>query len=306
MAKNEIALVNNFLDKLKPDFDRLAVQLGVVNFETEKFFAIEHLRKDNKLLNFAVNNANDFKLAILSVANTGLSLCPHKKEAYLIVRKGSICVDFSYRGLYKLAVEDSVKCLNIEAKKQNDFFEYQGLYKEPIFRPKFGSDRGDDEFYFCVAKLNDGTEMVTVMEMDELYKIRDNSESYKAYKSKKIKSTPWVTWFSEMCKKSVLRRADKIWPKSNDRLMKAFSEMDRLETPLETVNYANSDQIQSIKDLVEMSGRTQDHFFKSFARILNRDFDFDNLTNDEAERCINQLRDIIRQENKNNNNEVPL
>lgn len=76
--------------------------------------------------------------------------------------------------------------------------------------------RGELIGAYSVALLKDGSKSYEVMSIDEIRSIRDRSEAWKAYASKKIKSTPWSTDEAEMARKTVAKRHAKQLPSSAD------------------------------------------------------------------------------------------
>jgi recombinational DNA repair protein RecT len=70
-----------------------------------------------------------------------------------------------------------------------------------------------------VAKLATGHTVVETMSREEIEKIRAKSEASKG---------PWGEWFDEMAKKSVIKRASKLWPRT-DRLANAVEHLDRVD-----------------------------------------------------------------------------
>ena len=91
------------------------------------------------------------------------------------------------------------------------------------------------------------------MDASEVYKIRECSKAYKDKKGNVRANSVWVVWFEEMVKKSLVKRASKMWPKS-DRLREAADILNRHEgledafnnarnvTPAETRRAALADQ----------------------------------------------------------------
>lgn len=93
---------------------------------------------------------------------------------------------------------------------ENDQFRYwiddNGEHVEHTPDP-FG-DRGKVVGVYAQAKLKDGTTMVECMNLDEVEKCRKVSSAKD--------SGPWKTWWSEMAKKTPIRRLSKRLPMSTD------------------------------------------------------------------------------------------
>lgn len=296
-----LAQVSNALDQFKTDFDKLASKIGIVNFESEKLFAIQHLKKkgNEKLLEIALNKKDDFKLAILNIAHVGLSLCPSKKEAYLIPRDGSICVDFSYIGLCKLAQDDTIEWVQADPVYENDTFEIGRIDEAPTHKYNVFSDRGKIVGFFCTAKTYTGSYLTDFMSVEQVNKIRDNSQAYIAWKTGKVpkwKIPIWELHYTEMGKKTVVRRAYKMWPKTNERLAKAIHILNEQEQVKTVDNLCDKDQAESITSLLTALNMPHDDFLKRYSRIIGREFTFEDLTFDEANRCITSLRDILKKD----------
>ena len=73
------------------------------------------------------------------------------------------------------------------------------------------------------------------MSLEEVHRIRDRSEGWKAYVAKKIKSTPWHSDEGEMIKKTVIKRAYKLWPKT-----------DRLDGAVHFLNTENGEGLEVV------------------------------------------------------------
>lgn len=206
-----------------------------MEFTAERAFAIQHLQNNDYLLKVAKGNPTSLQTAVFNVAAIGLSLNPAKKQAYLIprtVKQGGnfvskVFLEPSYVGLCDLAtMTGSIKWVQANVVHEADEFIDNGPGNAPTHKYKaFAKDRGPIVGAYCVARTADGDHLTTVMDLEELEGIRDRSESYKAYKEGKVKSPgPWGTDFGEQCKKTVIRRAYKTWPKteSTDRLALAI------------------------------------------------------------------------------------
>ena len=190
----------------------LAIAPVSMNFEAEKGFSLQVLKNNDFLAGVAARDIVSFQMAVTNIAAIGLSLNPAEKLAYLIPRKGKVCLDVSYMGLMKLATDSgSIKWVQSAMVHENDTFTDHGPGNapehaySPFAKP---SERGAYVGAYCVAKTADGDFLTTTMTMEELEGIKSRSEAGK-------KNTgPWATDFTEQCKKTVVRRAFKMWPRS--------------------------------------------------------------------------------------------
>ena len=179
-----------------------------VNWEKEKQFAIQALQANDYLSGVAAKNQASLQNAIVNVASIGISLNPALKHAYLVPRKGGVCLDLSYMGLLHLAQSSGVilwgQCKVVRA---NDTYQNAGLSKEPTHIANTFGDRGDIVGAYCTVKTVDGDFLTEEMNITEIFDIRARSEAYKR------KSGPWKTDEGEMIRKTVVKRAYKYWPK---------------------------------------------------------------------------------------------
>jgi recombination protein RecT len=218
---SKIAIVENQILSLEGAFNDVLSDKAI-KFKAEAEFAVQVLMNNEYSLGIAVKNPDSVRNSVMNLAAIGLSLNPAKKQAYLVPRKNAICLDISYMGMVELAIASgSVRMVKAELVRANDTFEMNGFDREPThkFNP-FAKDRGEIVGVYCVAKTAHGDWMTDTMTIDEVYAIRDRSESYKAGKS-----TPWKTDPGEMIKKTIVKRASKMWPKT-DRLDEAIHHLN--------------------------------------------------------------------------------
>ena len=211
---NAIVTLESIIGGVAETFNQVCVDKSIV-FQREYEFALQILYANDYSRSLALQNPQSVCNAITNLAAIGLSLNPAKKQAYLVPRKGGICLDISYIGLSELAVASgSVRFVKAELVREADELVLQGIDKPPIhkFNP-FGRDRGEIVGVYCVVKTIDGDFLTDTMAIDEVNAIRDRSEAWKAWISKK-KSCPWTTDPGEMIKKTIVKRASKMWPKT--------------------------------------------------------------------------------------------
>ena len=238
---------NNPYDVIKSQsskFSELASSHKAVKFSEECEFAKQALGANNFLFKVADQNPSSLKDAILNVAMAGITLNPVHQKAYLVPRKGRICLDVSYRGLIHLAsVGGMITWVQATIVKEKDVFTYNGLDKMPDhnFHPFLGKKRGPIVGAYCVTKLKNGDFLTHMIDIDAINSIRDRSESYKAYLNKGV-SCPWVTDFEEMAKKTCVKQASKYWPKSDKGIA------DRLEAAISSENDANGTDFAAEKN----------------------------------------------------------
>lgn len=217
MSSNALAIVTGAIQEARDSFAAVLTDKSI-NFEREAGFAIQVLQNNDFALGIAMKDRQSVMNAVKNIAAIGISLNPAKKQAYLVPRGGKICLDISYMGLLDLAIASgSIMWGQAELVREHDEFVLNGLDKLPThnFNP-FGKDRGDIIGVYVVVKTRDGDYLTTTMAIEEAYAIRDRSESWK-----KGKSGPWKTDEGEMIKKTVIKRAYKLWPKT-ERLDQAI------------------------------------------------------------------------------------
>jgi recombination protein RecT len=164
-------------------------------------------------------------MAVLNVAQIGLSLNPALKQAYLVPRKaqrdGQWVVEAqlmpSYQGLVKL-ITDAGTVTHLEAhliwEGDDVVIDMASDTKVAKHTPYImtGKPKGEMRGVYSLATLADGSRQIEVMSRDEVYAIRERSESWR--NRKEGVPTIWTTDEGEMVRKTVIRRHFKYLPKS--------------------------------------------------------------------------------------------
>lgn len=197
-----------------------------LNFEAEAGFAIQQLEANDYILSVALNNRQSVINAVINIAAIGISLNPARRQAHLVPRDKKICLDISYIGLVDLATQSkSIVWAKSELVYEADSFQMgePGTLPKHIFNP-FSKERGSVLGAYVVVKTPGGEYLCDAMSIDEINAIRDRSSAWKAWIEKK-KTCPWVTDPGEMEKKTVIKRASKMWPK-NERLNMAIQHLN--------------------------------------------------------------------------------
>lgn len=286
-------------------FVELAKSHKAVNFEQEAHFALQALKANKFLADTAAENPDSLINAVHNVASVGLSLNPALKHGYLVPRDGKVCLDFGYKGLAHLAIDaGSVMYVQAELVYQKDKFVLRGRGQEPIHeRNPFDIERGPIVGAYCIAELEGGKFLVETMTVVEMHAIRDRTQAYKAFKSGKAKSCPWVTDEGEMFKKTVIRRASKAWPMTNGgRFEKAMQVHDEVEavdvTPVavETTTQIEgpNPQLQEMRDLLVVLNRDEPKFLAYLCKVNNRTVEtLEELSQKEIEMALTQLYSLV-------------
>jgi len=164
--------------------------------------------------------------ALVNIALTGASLNPVLQQAFLIPRKGKCCLDFSYRGLIKIAT-DSGGVLDIDATVvyENDLRFYYEMGLKPILKhvPVL-SDQGKPTHVYAIAILASGIKKFIVLNKEEIEKVKKNSLAFS-----KGANTPWKGDFEpEMWRKTAVKKLYKLLPQS-ERMSTAVSVLNEHE-----------------------------------------------------------------------------
>ncbi len=137
--------------------------------------------------------------AQLGVEPGPLGLC------YYIPFKNQCQFILGYRGMIDLARRSgAIESIYAETVHENDEFDYElGLDPKITHKPTM-EDRGEPIAFYAVAKFKDGGFQLKLMSKAEVNKHRS--------RSKAAESGPWVTDYSEMAKKTVVRAMFKYLP----------------------------------------------------------------------------------------------
>ncbi|HCD6065362.1 TPA: recombinase RecT [Klebsiella oxytoca] len=197
-----------------------------VTWAKESQFAIQYFQKNDFLAKTALGNPTSAQNAIINVAAIGITLNPASKLAYLVPRDGMVCLDISYMGLLHLAQSAGVikwgQCKLVHA---SDAYENLGLDKAPAHKYNpyaTPEDRGSVIGGYCTVKTADGDYLTEEMSLAEIEEIRKVSKAGTSPKG------PWVNFWSEMARKTIVKRAYKYWPRS-ERLDNAVNILNETE-----------------------------------------------------------------------------
>lgn len=185
---------------------------GLVDYAQESYFALQILEKSDYLQKAELQSIIN---AVVNVATIGLTLNPAMKLAYLVPRKPNksspvmACLDISYIGLVKLAT-DSGSVLQVASVpvREKDSFTWKSPFDLPIhhFNPfAKEAERGQIVGVYTAARLSNGCFQLDAISREEIDKIRNVSRA---------ENGPWKDWFEEMVKKTGIKRASKLWPRT--------------------------------------------------------------------------------------------
>lgn len=212
-----LAILRDDMEKMKPQF-RAALPKHI---PTERFIrvALTAVQMNPELLDCSRRSLFQ---ACMRAAHDGLM--PDGREGAMVIRRDKNGNKFAnwqimVAGLRKkVRNSDEIAVWEVQTVHARDEFDY-ALGDEPriIHKPYMGGDRGPIVAAYSVAVLKSGEKSREVMSIEEIHQIRDRySDGWKAYKAKRIKSTPWADSEGEMAKKTVARRHSKVLPMSSD------------------------------------------------------------------------------------------
>ncbi|WP_320204834.1 recombinase RecT [Cronobacter dublinensis] len=257
------------------------------------------------LAKIAMANTTSTRSAIMNVAAIGITLNPAQKLAYLVPRKGAICLDISYMGLMHIAQQSgAIKWCQSAIVRKNDQFRREGLDKPPVhIYSEFDTkeQRGEVVGAYVVVKTDDGDYLTHTMRIEDIYSIRDRSEAWKKYKTDNSKKCPWVTDEEQMMLKTVVKQAAKYWPR-RERLDAAIDYVNTEgeeginfaaeRQPERDITPADITTIKEINDVLIAMNKTWDEdLLPLCSKIFRREIrDSSELTQIEAVKALGFLR----------------
>lgn len=183
-----------------------------ITWAKESQFAIQQLQKNNYLFQAALNNQASLQNAIINVAAIDISLNPANKHAYLVPRKPDkdspmeVCLDISYMGLLHLAMkEGAIEWGQAKIVYSNDNYVNNGIDLAPTHQQQTFGDKGDIVGAYCTVKLPNGDYLTEEMDVKAINNVKATS---------KAQNGPWKSFYEEMARKTVVKRASKYWPTS--------------------------------------------------------------------------------------------
>jgi len=216
MSRELVAQVKNSLEQMTPQFTAaLPPHISVEKFQRVAITAIQQapalLQADRtSLFQSCIRAAQD-------------GLLPDGREAALVVFGKQVQYMPMVAGVLK-KVRNSGELSTIAAHVvyEGDDFTYElGDSERIVHRPTL-QKRGKPIAVYAVAHLKDGSVQREVMSVEEVEEVRNVSRAKNA--------GPWQTWWSEMARKTVLRRLSKYLPQSTDR--DGLSEVLERDEPL--------------------------------------------------------------------------
>jgi recombination protein RecT len=245
------------------------------------FLAIECVRRTPEL-----GNCDHLSVLGALITSHSLGLEPNTpmKHAFLIPYKGwkkdendkwvqkqaECSFQIGYRGFSQLFHRTGkVQTLCARAIRENDIFTHvEGTVTEVRYS-KALKGRGTLQGSFCHINKNNGGQDFVLLELEEILKIRDKSETYRALQKgvdqagkknnqkdlndaiNKLAETPWVMWEDDMAAKSALKKLSKTADLDSAVVMAA--EIDSLSD----IGKADFSQVAE--------ARSRDEIFDSFA-----------------------------------------
>ncbi len=304
MSNQLIDQVYGLVNPLKGDFEQVCAEPSI-KFKRESEFAMQIFANNDYLAKVAVSNPVSTRSAVMNVAAIGISLNPAQKLAYLVPRKGAICLDISYMGLMHIAQQSgAIKWCQSAIVRKNDQFRREGLDKPPvhIFNDfDTAEQRGEIIGAYVVIKTDDGDYLTHTMRIDAIFAIRDRSEAWKKYKQDSSKKCPWVTDEEQMILKTVVKQAAKYWPR-RERLDAAIDHVNTEgeeginfsseRQPERDISPATQETLQEINDLLLKMDKTWDEdLLPLCSRIFKREVkDAADLTQVEAVKALGFLK----------------
>lgn len=147
--------------------------------------------------------------AIVRLAQDGL--LPDGREAALVMFGGKAQAMPMIAGvLKKVRQSGDVAKVSAQVVYENDEFVWRLGFDEDVTHnpPPLNKPRGNPIGAYATAVLKDGSRLLEVMSHEEIEKVRAVSRA--------AKNGPWVQWWGEMARKTVMRRLAKRLPMSTD------------------------------------------------------------------------------------------
>lgn len=245
------------LEKMSPQF-KLALPSNVT---PEKFVrvAMTAMQENDKLL---TTDRTSLFASFTKCAQDGL--LPDGKEAAIIpFGKSAVYMPMVAGILKKIRNSGEISSIAPHVVYENDKFEYwideKGEHIKHV--PQLSGERGDPTHAYCIATTKDQSTYIEVMDFEQIEKVRKSSRN--------PDKGPWKDWWSEMARKTVLRRLSKRLPMSSDaqETVHQDDQLYDLEKPKLT---EPREPMKRLKDTIEQD-KKEENEKESVADLVGED-----------------------------------
>lgn len=221
---NPIAVIRQNLDQMAPEF-KAALPSHVA---PEKFIRVAKTAIQNTP---ALVNADRRSLfgAFVRLAQDGL--LPDGREAAVVMFGNKAQAMPMIAGvLKKIRQSGEVAKVSAQVVYANDKFVVKYGFDEDVEHvpPPLDQPRGEPIGAYATAVLKDGSQLLEVMSLEEIEKVRAVSRA--------ARDGPWVAWWAEMARKTVMRRLSKRLPMSTDLEDEIFSRDETMRPNLQAID----------------------------------------------------------------------
>lgn len=202
--ENPVQVIRQNLEVMAPQFKAaLPAHVTVEKFTRVAMTAIQN--------NQALLNADRTSLfgAVVRLAQDGL--LPDGREAALVMFGNKAQAMPMIAGvLKKVRQSGEVAKVSAQVVYENDYFKVSYGFDESVEHspPPLDKPRGKPIGAYATAVLKEGERLLEVMSFEEIEQVRAVSRA--------SKNGPWVQWWGEMARKTVMRRLSKRLPMSTD------------------------------------------------------------------------------------------
>lgn len=213
---NPLAVIRQNLSVMAPEF-KAALPPHIT---VEKFTRVAQTAIQNTP---ALVNADRRSLfgAFVRLAQDGL--LPDGREAAIVMFGNKAQAMPMIAGiLKKIRQSGEVAKVSAQVVYANDKFIVKYGFDEDVehIPPALNEPRGEPIGAYATAVLKDGSQLLEVMSLEQIEAVRKVSRA--------SGNGPWVTWFGEMARKTVMRRLSKRLPMSTDLEEQIFSRDETL------------------------------------------------------------------------------
>lgn len=297
---NELAVrVGGIIESVRSDFNS-SISDNSISFVRECAFAMQLFEYNEYLCKVALSNPNSARYAVKNLASIGITLNPAQKLAYLVPRKGGVCLDISYMGMMHIAQKSgSILWCQSAIVRKNDKFRRVAIDQPPSHEfNDFDTieTRGDIVGAYVVVKVHDGSFLTHTMRIEDIYATRDRSDAWKSHKNGRG-SCPWVTDEEQMILKTVIKQAYKYWPRT-ERLDAAIDYSNTQGGEGITFNLKPGEEIANtspyiiddILNILHENGKSWDDLAPVIKKSLNKEVDTINELSDNE---LKSLREFL-------------